>query len=135
MESYWPSVVARPTGNRSTDEFATAIQDVSKIVFSRTLKNVSWQNSRLAVRGLEQEASELRQRMVNDVFVGRPGLIAALTEADLIDEYQLNVHPVIAGSGLPLFKGISRKIDLKPMRSTTLSGLGAVIHYYKKVKH
>ncbi|HEX6224986.1 MAG TPA: dihydrofolate reductase family protein [Chryseolinea sp.] len=134
MESYWPSVVTNPTGNRSTDEFASAIQDVSKIVFSRTLKGVSWHNAKLAAKGLEQEASDLKRQLDKDVFLGSPSLIAALTELDIIDEYQLNIHPVIAGSGLPLFKGISRKIELKHIRSKTLRGLGAVIHYYERNK-
>lgn len=42
MESYWPTVAKNPTGNKTTDEFAAAIQDISKIVFSHTLKNVGW---------------------------------------------------------------------------------------------
>src|SRR6187399_453310 len=47
MESYWPSVVKNPTGNKAMDEFAVLIDNVSKIVFSRTLKNVDWKNSKL----------------------------------------------------------------------------------------
>lgn len=47
MESYWPTVVKTPTGNKPTDEFATLIDNISKIVFSRTLKNVDWQNTAL----------------------------------------------------------------------------------------
>src|SRR4029450_483033 len=47
MESYWPTVVKNPTGNKPTDEFALAIQDISKIVFSHTLKNVGWENAQL----------------------------------------------------------------------------------------
>ena len=47
MESYWPSVVENPTGIKATDEFAVLIDNISKIVFSRTLKNVDWKNSQL----------------------------------------------------------------------------------------
>src|SRR5215213_6450159 len=54
MESYWPTVVKNPTGNKTTDEFAGLIQNISKIVFSHTLKNVGWENARLANRGIEE---------------------------------------------------------------------------------
>ncbi|HET6722849.1 MAG TPA: dihydrofolate reductase family protein, partial [Chitinophagaceae bacterium] len=47
MESYWPTVVKNPTGNQPTDDFAVLIDDVPKIVYSRTLKNVVWKNTTL----------------------------------------------------------------------------------------
>src|SRR5688572_6872690 len=47
MESYWPAVVKNPTGNKSTDEFAVLIDNISKIVFSRTLQQVDWKNTKL----------------------------------------------------------------------------------------
>jgi dihydrofolate reductase len=62
--------------------------------------------------------------------VGSPSLIVALTQLGLIDEYQLAVHPVILGSGLPLFKNIRNRIDLKFLQTKTF-GSGAVILYYK----
>ena len=60
MESYWPTVVKHPTGNKPTDEFATLIHNISKIVFSETLKNddptiVGWKNARLAKEGLKKK--------------------------------------------------------------------------------
>ena len=54
MESYWPGIVKNPTGNKAMDDFAVAIQDVPKIVFSRTLKHVEWENTRLATRDLRE---------------------------------------------------------------------------------
>jgi hypothetical protein len=61
--------------------------------------------------------------------VGSPGLIVALAKLDLIDEYQLGVQPTIAGSGLPLFKNISDRINLKLLRTKTF-GCGAITLYY-----
>src|SRR4030095_4343008 len=80
MESYWPTVVKNPTGNKPTDEFALAIQDISKIVFSHTLKNIGWENAQLAKRGIKEEVSELKQQAGKDIFVGSPRLIVALTD-------------------------------------------------------
>ena len=67
------------------------------------------------------------------MLAGSPGLIVALTQLGLIDEYQLCVHPVIVGSGLPLFKNITDKIQLNLLKTKTVGG-GAVILYYEPVK-
>ncbi len=89
------------------DEFAVLIDNISKIVFSRTLKNVHWENTKLKKEVIKEEVVELRQQAGKNILAGSPGLIVALTQLDLIDEYQLCVHPIILGSGLPLFKNIN----------------------------
>ena len=61
MESYWPSVVKNPTGNKPMDEFAVLIDNISKIVFSRTLKNVDWKNTKLKKEVIKEEVLELKQ--------------------------------------------------------------------------
>lgn len=130
---FWRTVLENPTGDKAMDDFAVAIDNTPKIVFSRTLKNVDWKTAKLASQDLEKEVLELKQSRnggSNAVFVCSPSLIVALTKLNLIDEYQLCVHPVIAGSGLPLFKNISEKITLKLIKTKTFSG-GAVILYYE----
>ena len=61
MESYWPSVVKNPTGNKPIDEFAVLIDNISKIVFSRTLKNVDWKNTTLKTDVIKEEVLELKE--------------------------------------------------------------------------
>jgi dihydrofolate reductase len=122
-------VVENPTGDRATDEFAVAIDKIPKIVFSRTLKNVEWESARLANRNIEEEVLELKQQQGNDIFACSPSLIVTLTKLNLIDEYQLCVHPVIAGSGLPLFKNISEKITLKLVKTKTFDFGAITLHY------
>src|ERR1700733_12071594 len=115
MENYWPSVVKNPTGNKPMDEFAVLIDNISKIVFSRTLKNVDWKNTELKKEVIKEEILELRQSRnggSKNILVGSPALIVALTQLGLIDEYQLVVQPTVLGSGLPLFKNIKDRIDL-----------------------
>jgi dihydrofolate reductase len=134
MESYWPTVVKNPAGNKPADEFAVIIDNISKIVFSRTLKDVEWKNARLAKGGIEEEVSELRQQVGKDILVGSRSLIVALTNLNLIDEYQLCVHPVILGNGLlPLLKNINDRINLKLLK-TKIFGCGAVTLYYEPAK-
>lgn len=134
MESYWPAIVKNPTGTKTMDDFAIAIENVPKIVFSRTLKNVDgWKNVTLVKRDLKEQVLALRQEEGKDIFVGSPSLIVALTKLNLIDEYQLCVHPVIAGNGLPLFKSITERSVLKLLKTKTF-GSDAIVLYYEVIK-
>jgi dihydrofolate reductase len=133
MESYWPSVVKNPTGNKPRDEFAVLIDNISKIVFSRTLKNVDWKNTKLKKEVIKEEVLELKQQTGKNILVGSPSLIVALTQLDLIDEYQLGVQPIVLGNGLPLFKNINDRINLKLLK-TKIFGCGAVTLYYEPAK-
>jgi len=130
LMEYWRTVVENPTGNKAMDEFAVVIDKIPKIVFSRTLKNLEWKSAKLATKSLEEEVFELKQQEGKDILVGSPGLIVALTQLGLIDEYQLCVHPVIAGGGLPLFKNINDRIILKLLKTKTF-GSGAIVLYYE----
>ncbi|MCX6256729.1 MAG: dihydrofolate reductase family protein [Bacteroidia bacterium] len=130
LMEFWRTVLENPTGNKSMDDFAIVMDNTPKIVFSHTLKNVDWKSAKLADRDIEDEVLELKQQSGKDIFVGSPSLIVALTKLNLIDEYQLCIHPVIAGSGLPLFKNINDRIILKLINTKTFSG-GAVILYYE----
>ena len=134
MESYWPSVVKDPTGNKPIDEFALLIDNISKVVYSRTLKNVVWKNSTLKKEIIKEEIVELKQQTGKNMLVGSPSLIVALAQIDLIDEYQLSVQPTVLGSGLPLFKNIRDRIDLNLLKTKTF-GCGAVTLYYEPAKN
>jgi len=133
MESYWPSVVKNPTGNKPMDKFAVLIDNISKIVYSRTLQHVDWKNTTLKKKVIQEEILELKQQRSKNIVVGSPGLIIALTQLNLIDEYQLGVQPTVLGSGLPLFKNIRDRIDLKLLKTKTF-GCGAVMLYYEPTK-
>jgi dihydrofolate reductase len=133
MESYWPSLVKNPTGNKPWDEFAVLIDNISKIVFSRTLKNVYWKNTKLKKEVIKEEVLELKQQAGKNILVGSPSLIVALTQLDLIDEYQLSVQPIVLGRGLALFKNIKDRVNLKLLKTKTF-GCGAVTLYYEPTK-
>ncbi len=133
MESYWLMIVENPTGNKPTDEFAVIIEDIPKIVFSHTLNNVEWKNVKLAKGGVKEVIEELKQQPGKDILVGSPSLIVALMKLNLIDEYQLCVHPVIAGKGLPLFKDINDSVILKLLKTKTFSA-GSIVLYYEPTK-
>jgi dihydrofolate reductase len=94
---YWPT---------STDEpFASYLNGIPKYVVSKTLTDVgAWQNSTLLNGDLAEEIGKLKQQDGKNIGVaGSPKLVRSLLQADLLDELQLAVHPVIAGSGKRLF--------------------------------
>jgi dihydrofolate reductase len=133
LMEYWQTVVKNPTGNKSMDEFAVIMNKIPKIVFSHTLENVEWESAKLANRAIEEEVSELRQQSGKDILVGSRSLIIQLMKLDLIDEFQLCVHPVIAGHGLPLFENINDRINLKLLKTKTFSS-GSITLYYEPTK-
>jgi dihydrofolate reductase len=133
LMEYWPTVVKNPTGNKPMDEFAVLIDNISKIVFSRTLTHVDWKNTLLKKEVIKEEILELKQSRHDrskDILVGSRSLIIQLMKINLIDEYQLCVHSVVAGSGLPLFENINDRTILKLIKTKTFSG-GAVTLYYE----
>lgn len=130
MESYWPLLVKNPSGNKAMDDFAVLMEHIPKVLFSRTLKRVDWHNARLAMTDIKDEVLKLRQESGKDILVGSPSLIGQLTNLNLIDEYQLCVHPVILGSGLRLFKEIKERKVLK-LLSTESMASGSITLYYK----
>jgi len=134
MESFWPTIVKDPTGNQPIDEFAVLIDNISKIVFSHTLKDVGWKNVRLEKKSIKEEVVALKQQSGRNILAGSPSLIVALMQLDLIDEYQLCVHPIILGKGLRLFRNVNESINLNLINTKILSS-GVVTLYYEPIKN
>ena len=133
LMQYWQPMIKNPTGEKSMDDFAMAIDKIPKIVFSHTLKNTEWNSAKLSDQSLEEGVLELKQSRhggSKDILVGSRSLIMQLMKLNLIDEYQLCVHPVVAGGGLPLFEHINDRTVLKLIKTKTFSG-GAVLLYYE----
>jgi len=135
LMEFWRTLLENPSEEKSMNDFALAIDKIQKIVFSHTLKDVDpiiigWDSARLSDQAIEEEVLELKQQSGKDILVGSPSLIIQLMNLNLIDEYQLCVHSVVAGSGLPLFKNINDRTILKLIKTKTFSG-GAVTLYYE----
>ena len=134
LMEYWKPLVKNPSGEKTMDDFAMAIDKIPKIVFSHTLKNVEWESAKLAKRPIEEEVLALKQQPGRDILVGSRSLIIHLMKLNLIDEYQLCVHPVVAGGGLPLFENINDRTILKLIKTKTFRG-GAVTLYYEPTRN
>jgi len=131
LMQYWQTLLKNPSGEKAMDDFAVAIDNVPKIVFSNTLKNTDWDSAKLANKSLEETVIELKQQPGRDIFAGSRSLIVALTNLNLIDEYQLCVHPVVVGKGLPLFDKINDRTIFK-LSKTKVFNAGAIILYYQR---
>ena len=133
LMQYWQTLLKNPSGEKSMDDFAIAIDKIPKIVFSHTLKNTEWDSAKLSNKSLEEMVLELRQSRglgSRDILVGSRSLIIQLMKLNLIDEFQLCVHPVVAGSGLPLFENMNDRTTFKLTKTKTFRG-GAVTLYYE----
>ena len=124
MASYWP---------RSDDPYAAPMNDIPKVVFSKTLSDAeaNWPETRVARGELTTEIAAIKAERGPDVIVWGGGRLAgALAAADLIDEYRLLVQPLALGRGQALFGQLpqSRHLDLV---ETTPFPSGVVVHVYR----
>jgi dihydrofolate reductase len=112
---YWPKVKDDPKASRSDVEISRWLDEVPKVVFSRTLREVTWKNARLAKASAAEEVAALKRAPGKDIIVQNSTRLAqSLLAADLIDELQIIVAPVVLGSGRALFSGVPHRIDLGP---------------------
>lgn len=131
LMQYWQTVLKNPSGEKSMNDFAAAIDKIAKIVFSDTLKTTEWDSAKLSNQPIEEMVLELKQQSGRDILVGSRSLIVYLMNLDLIDEYQLCVHPVIVGKGLPLFENTNGRTIFKLLKTKVFNS-GAIILYYKR---
>jgi len=133
LMEYWRPFVANPSGDKAMDEFAAVIDAIPKIVFSRTLDDVDWKSASVAGRSLAEEVRALREQEGGDILVGSRSLIIQLLKLGLLDEFQLTIHPLIAGGGLAMFENLNDSAALKLLKTKTF-GSGSVTLYYEPVR-
>lgn len=133
LMQFWQTLLKTPSGQKSMDDFAVAIDKIPKIVFSRTLKNTGWDSAELAAMEIEKTISDLKQRSGNDILVGSRSLIIQLLNLNLIDSFQICIHPMIEGKGLPLFENMEGRKIFHLVKTKTF-GSGAIVLYYEPEK-
>lgn len=128
MAAWWPS----PAAAKAAPEVAEGMNRLQKVVFSRTMKKADWQNTTLvksdivgAVKKLKDEPGE------GMVILGSGSIVSQLTEAGLIDEYQIIVHPIVLGSGRSMFEGVTNKVPLA-LKKTRVFGNGNVVMWLER---
>ena len=115
--AYWPHAIPydegdalAPAAGKEDPRIINALNEYPKYVFSTTLPEQEWNNTRVLRGGLEDEVRRLRETPGKNVNIqGSASIVRTLQQADLIDEYHLYVHPVLLGAGKPLFAGGARQ--------------------------
>ncbi|WON93188.1 MULTISPECIES: dihydrofolate reductase family protein [unclassified Sphingobacterium] len=132
LMEYWRSFVKTPVGEKSMDDFASAIDKIPKLVFSNSLKNIEWESAKLANGALEDEILKLKLQSGSNILVGSRSLIIQLLNLNLIDEFQLCIYPIVFGRGLPLFEEIDDRIIFKLVKTKVFTN-GSVLLYYRPI--
>jgi len=130
MANYWPTQAAI----EDDPIVAKKMNAIPKIVFSRTLNEVEWNNTRLIKGNLAKEISYLKGLPGKNLIIfGSSDLTGVLAQMGFVDEYRLMVNPVIFGSGKPFLRGIEIKQKLRLLRAKTFRN-GNVLLYYQPVQ-
>ncbi|MBL7926507.1 MAG: dihydrofolate reductase family protein [Bacteroidia bacterium] len=133
LMQFWQSLIENPSGQKSMDDFAIAIDKIQKIVFSNTLQSTGWQSAIMASTSFETEISLLKQQTGKNIFIGSRSLITQALNYNLLDELQLCIHPVVTGNGIPLFENVKARNEFILLNTKILLS-GAMVHSYKPQK-
>ena len=129
----WPTVPDKPNADPGEVAYARKLNAMRKIVFSKTLPHADWNNSSLLREIVPEEIEQLKQEQGRDIVIyGSASVVQTLTNAGLIDEYQLLVHPVLLGEGKPLFNNIKGQVNLKLVNTEARSSGVVVLTYQPK---
>ncbi len=127
MASYWPT----PHAIENDPVVAERMNNLPKVVFSRTLDKASWKNTKLVKGSLAAEVRKMKKAPGEGMAILGSGSIASqLAQEGLIDEFQIVVNPVVLGKGRTVFDGIKSKLNLKLTKTRTF-GNGNVLLCYE----
>jgi dihydrofolate reductase len=127
MASYWPT----PLASKTDPVLAERMNNLPKVVFSRTLDKASWNNTKLVKGDMAAEIRKMKKEPGEGMAIlGSGSIVSQLAQEGLIDEYQIVVNPIVLGKGRTLFDGIKRKLTLK-LATTQAFGNGNVFLRYE----
>ncbi len=132
MAAYWPGVSANLTFPRHDLAFANMMNSLKKVVFSKTINHLNWQNSIKISGSLAAEIYKLKRQRGEDIMIyGSSKLMSGLMKLNLIDEYALWVHPVLLGKGKPLFGKLDGLTDMRLSNVQQFSSDVVLLQYVK----
>ena len=127
MASYWPT----PQAMKDDPVVAERMNNLPKVVFSKTLEKASWDNTRIVKGGMGAETRKMKKQTGKGMTIlGSGSIVSQMTQAGLVDEYQIVMNPVILGEGRTMFDGIKEKLALKLTRTRAFAN-GNVLQCYE----
>ena len=126
MAGYWPT----PEAIKNDPIVAERMNNLPKIVFSRTLDQVHWNNTRLVKGDMLSEIRKMKQESGNDMTIlGSGSIVSQLAPQGLIDEFQVMLNPVVLGKGKTMFQGIQDKLALRLTKTRVFYNGNVLLHY------
>jgi dihydrofolate reductase len=142
FESFWPKALEQPntpdphTPTRTSPamhDMAVFLNEAKKIVFSRTRKAVTWNNSQLVPEFDPARVEAMKKEPGKDIIVfGSGSIVARLTQAGLIDEYLLVVSPVLLGAGRSWLAGVTKTTQLEQAEAQRFPSGVVLLRYARK---
>lgn len=134
MQQHWTAVPDNPDASEHDKAHAAWLNRTLKVVFSTTLENASWDNSILIKENMAEEVRKLKKQDGQDMMIiGSPRLAHSLMQHNLIDEFRLNVNPIVLGKGLPVFQNVRQRLPLERVQNKTFRN--GVIGLIYRLKH
>ena len=129
MAIYWPTVASNPEAKEEDKWMADKLNNLPKVVFSKTVTHINWTNVRIA-NDIIEEVKELKKEPGKDIIIyGGAGIVSSFIHENLIDEYHLFINPVVIGNGKTIFNSVKENMNLKLVNNTP-SNTGIVILYF-----
>jgi dihydrofolate reductase len=130
MAEFWPTADQDPSCAPTIAEFARIWREMPKVVYSRTLTRADWNTT--VVREVDPaEIRRLKAQDGADLALGGADLATTFRQHDLIDEYRIYVHPVVLGTGTPMFHPDEQRFDLE-LTETRSFGNGVVLMAFQR---
>lgn len=122
MAAYWPFA--------PRNDYSEMMNSYEKIVFSTSLATAGWRHSRILSGNIGEEIARLKQQPGRDMIIyGSASIVRAFRQMNLVDEYQVWLHPVAIGRGIPLFKDGDENLSLKLLKTKPLCSGVLLLHY------
>lgn len=132
MAGYWPTAADQPEATQHDIDHARWVNTALKLVFSRTLTTAEWGPTKLVKEHIAEEIARMKQQPgKNLLMIGSASLAQTFSLLGLIDDYWLNVNPVVLGGGTPLFKDVKDRINLKLVEAKTFRSGVVGLHYQR----
>lgn len=126
MVAYWPT----PQALQDLPVVAKAMNQLPKVVFSRTLNKPSWSNTKLVKGDLPAAIRKMKKESGPDMTIlGSGSIVSQLAQEGLIDEYNVVVNPIVLGSGRTMFDGVKKRLSLKRTKERTFGNGNVLLSY------
>ncbi len=133
FEAYWPNAAKNPSTSSDDLEIANLINNMNKVVFSRTLPIVAekenWRNVKLLRDMHADEIKRWKEQPGKDMSAGSNGLIVSLAQRGLIDEFRIMVNPIVLSNGTSLFEGIEDRLSLRLTQTRAFKSGNVLLTY------